>query len=217
MLGILSKKYQTAGARLRAIREAIPLTRQEFCDRHGFSLSTLRALESSALGVTPKHAYKFVKAFEKEKIICTEEWLLEGEGIFPTESAPEGINHKVISPKDFYKPKDAIEKEIEFFRKNNPNSLVIQVTDNAMLPLYRTKDYVGGMKVNLPIDKHHYGNPYLVILQDNTQLIRILYPGPQEDLFNLCCLPLADLKKTPFLVNVSIKEIYQIVWHRKEP
>ncbi len=214
MLGILSKKYQTAGARIRALREALSLTRQEFCARHGFSFSTLRALESTVLVVTAKHASKFVEAFKKEGVTCTKEWLLEGSGDFPTKSSPEDENI-IISSKEPYNPKVAIENEMACFHQNNPNSLIIQIPDNAMSPLYRAKDYIGGIKVTCLTEKLPYGTPCLVIMQDDTKLARILYPGTQEGLFILGCPTSPDLKKVNFIVNVPLKEIYQIVWHRK--
>lgn len=68
------------------------------------------------------------------------------------------------------------------------------------------------IKVDIPLlDKRPYGSPCLVIIQDDTQLVRILYPGTQEDLFSLGCPFPTDLHKVSFLTNIPLKAIYPIV------
>jgi transcriptional regulator with XRE-family HTH domain len=217
VLRILSKKYQTPGTRLRTLREALNLTREEFCHIHKMSYSTLRALENSGLELTPKHANKLIDAFKREGIICTEEWLLKGIGPFPIPGLiDEDIHQEQPSTSPYlYQPKKALIREIDFFQRNNPDALVIQVADDTMYPFFHTKDYIGGIKVDVPVKQVHYGQPCIVNLQDGQQLTRILYPGTQDNLFNLGYPYPADLNKHPFIINVPLTAIYRIVWHRK--
>lgn len=219
MLGILRKSYPSPAARLRALRENCGLTRKEFSQNHDLSSYTLRALENGVLKVSQKHIDKLLEAFKKEGVNCTKEWLLEGIGPAPSDETIIPHNSSLGLAQDvpsLYVPKKGIEREIHFFIKNNPEALVIQILDTSMLPLYEPKDYVGGVKADLNSKNLPYGKPCLVILPDDHQLVRILYPGDQEHLFCLGFPYPTPLNKHLFLVNIPLKSIYPIVWHRKE-
>ncbi|MBY0463048.1 MAG: helix-turn-helix domain-containing protein [Alphaproteobacteria bacterium] len=215
LLGLFLKHYETIGERVQALRRALGATRRDFSKKHNIPEPTLRILESAQADISSKQLHKLIKAFEAEGIICPQEWLLKGQGIEP--SAAKGLVQREIDSMELDETLliDPVLVEAACFQKYTPDSIVLQVTDEMMSPLYKRDDYVGGVKVSLSFSASLHKESCIIELENGTKLIRIIHPGSKGHLFNLSCLNPNDPSKYPFYVDANPKEIYQIVWHRK--
>ncbi len=214
----LTKDHKTFADRVKAIRGYLSLTRKEFSKKHGIPEPTIRAWELSLYSISPTHLQKLIKAFKAEDILCTEDWLLHGKGTPPL-FALEAINKELGKVEDQLVsqsgPIKPVVLESAVFEKYNDNSLTVEVSDNLMLPLYEKGDYVGGIKPNRTLKDEDFGKPYIVVLSDDTKLVRSLYQGSKDFTFCLGCLDLLNQTKNPVLAEITPKAIYKIVWHRK--
>ena len=82
-----------------------------------------------------------------------------------------------------------------------------------MLPLYEDGDYVGGLKVSLTSIQS--GSPYIIVLPDGMQVVRVLHKGSSKSLYTLECSNPQAKSRMPNATNVEIKDAYRIVWHSK--
>lgn len=218
MIPYLKTTYPSTGERIRALREYLRLTRNDFCKRHGFPTITLISWENSKAKIKPSSLKKLIQAFAEENILCTEEWLREGTGNLPQFSSP-------LLEKEIYaieegdslsaKEVDPINLEIALFKKLHPNSLTIRLKDNYMAPNFEEGDFVGGIFVDFKKKPIAYGIPYLVVLKDNTNIMRLVYQGTKNNLFTLSCYNFVNQKVNPILPDVEIKGLYEVIWHRK--
>ena len=215
MLGLFCKHYETIGERVQALRRALDMTRRDFSRKHNIPEPTLRILEAAQTDISKKQLQRLIKAFESEGIICPEDWLLKGKGAEP--SSAKGFIQKEIESMEMDETLaiDPVLVEAACFQKYTSNSIVVRVIDEMMAPLYKRDDYVGGVKITPSSAASLYTEACIVVFEGGVKLIRILYPGSKKHLFNLSCLNPNDSSKHPFYVDVDIKEIYQIVWHRK--
>ncbi|MBY0281431.1 MAG: hypothetical protein K2W94_04655 [Alphaproteobacteria bacterium] len=214
-MGLFLKQYETIGERVHSLRRALGMTRRDFSKKHNIPEPTLRILESAQANISSKQLHKLIKAFEAEGIICPEEWLLKGQGAEPS-SAKKFIQKEMESMEiDKTLSIDPVLVEAACFQKYTPDSVVLQVTDEMMSPLYKRDDYVGGVKVSLSFSASLHKEPCVVKFEDGATLIRLIHPGSKKHLFNLSCLNPNDSSKHPFYVDANPVEIYQIVWHRK--
>lgn len=197
----------TFGERLKSIRGFLRLSREAFAARHGIPARTLKTWELSQFLISDAHMKNLLNALEREKIPCSAEWLLEGIGPSPF-SEREDINTQRAS-QDGY---SGIYAEREFFLKNNAQSLVQVVSDNAMSPYFHKGDYVGGIKTD--IHKLDRKSAFIVYVKGKPEpLIRFL----KQDKSNKAILIHANFNELgyDFIVHPEIQEAYQIIWHRK--
>ncbi|MBY0462325.1 MAG: S24/S26 family peptidase, partial [Alphaproteobacteria bacterium] len=148
----------------------------------------------------------------------TTDWLLHGEGTPPL-FAVETINRELEKVTDDMSGNPSLVSpvlvESAVFGRYNPGSFVMQVSDNSMLPQFERGDYVGGIKQDLSLKPTDFGKIYIVILEDGSQVVRIVYQGDTEKTFTLGCLNLLNQQKNPIMSEIKPKELYQVVWHRK--
>jgi transcriptional regulator with XRE-family HTH domain len=218
LVATIRKEHQTFAERIKALRGYLSMTRKEFCSKHGIPEPTLRAWELSLYSISPTHLQKLIKAFERENILCTTDWLLHGEGTPPL-FAVETINRELEKVTDDMSGNPSLVSpvlvESAVFGRYNPGSFVMQVSDNSMLPQFERGDYVGGIKQDLSLKPADFGKIYIVILEDGSQVVRIVYQGDTEKTFTLGCLNLLNQQKNPIMSEIKPKELYQVVWHRK--
>ncbi len=218
MVATVRKEHQTFAERIKALRGYLSMTRKEFCSKHGIPEPTLRAWELSLYSISPNHLQKLIKAFEKENILCTTDWLLHGEGTPPLFAA-ETINRELVKVNNDVSNKGSLVSpvlvETAVFQTYNPESFVMQISDNSMLPQFEKGDYVGGIKRNFPLKTDDFGKVYIVLLADGSSVVRIVYQGSTDRAFTLGCLNLLNQQTNPIMSEVIPKELYQVVWHRK--
>jgi transcriptional regulator with XRE-family HTH domain len=201
------ERLLTSGDRIKAVRTHLGLTRKQFAEKHGFSDSTLKAIEYSTAPLKPSQLHKLIEIFLREGLPCSEEWIITGKG--------EPLLKKEDLDKTSSSLLNPISEEIKVFQKNYPRSLLIQLKDNSMSPFYEKQDYIGGIKITRTLKPSDYGRPYIVVLQDNKKLVRSLYPGQPKELFTLISLNLLNPLECPCYVNVPLNGLYEIIWYRK--
>ncbi len=128
----------TSGQRIQALRQQLALTRSLFEEKTGISQNTLEAWEKDRLPLLPRTAVLLSQAFATLKVQVSDQYLLTGTGTLPVfiqeqssllPSLDESIN---------------INREIEFFKKTHPSSLILKITDETMAPAFNTEDIVAG-------------------------------------------------------------------------
>ena len=152
--------------RLRIARALSGLTREAFSKKHSISVFTLRSCELGHLAISHKTARKISNALQEEKILCTTEWIMEGKGQTPTFHHCEAP-HKNLS---LLSEEDLILQEINLFKKSHTSAVVWQLQDNAMAPVYRCGDFIGGQF----IENHDQliGKTCLIETQPNHFILR---------------------------------------------
>jgi len=193
----------TFGERLKAIRGFLRLSREAFATRHGIPAATLKTWELSQVEISDAHMNKLLNALAKEQIPCSPEWLLEGTGASPFSVQGGGSDHS---------PHSGIYAEQEFFLRNNGQSLVQMVPDNAMCPYFNKGEYVGGVKAD--ISKADGKSPFIVYVRGRPDpLVRFL----KKDTSGQFVLIHANLVEFghDFIIHPEIQEAYRIIWHRK--
>ena len=197
-------------------RNLIDKTISELSKNHSFSYSTLTKWESGSLLITPKNIDKIIKMFNSEGVNCSRQWLLYGEGAaaFSVQKEKNVISFEnIISEPTEITNQITIFNEVEFFRRNNPSSLIKLVIDESMVPLYKIGDYVGGTKVDpefYPLIDQEY---CIIKFPSNNYYIRQFFIS--ETTYVL--LPLQPSKKfPPLVIKDEIFDLYVISYHRKD-
>lgn len=196
----------TFGERLKAIRGFLRLSRKAFAERHGIPATTLKTWELSQFLIGDAHMKNLLNALAREKIPCSAEWLLEGIGPSPFPAQDDDFQEAT------QEGSLGIYAERECFLKNNAQSLVQMVPDDAMSPYFHKGDYVGGIKAD--IHKHNGKSAFIVYVKNKPEpLIRFL----KQDKAGKVILIHANFNELgyDFIIHPEIQEAYQIVWHRK--
>jgi len=204
------------GNRIKSARMLSGHTRKSFAAKSSISLATLRFWEepkSGRYGLTNKGAEKLMTAFNICGIYCTKEWLFYGHGI-----GPKLIN---LTPPTFFDDQDinvwneeeSILKDIEAFKKNNPQPTIVIITDDTMLPSYSYGDYVAGSKVfNNDIQKL-VGLNCIIELIDRT-IVRKIIASTSENKYSLLSLNQNSTINQPLLLEIEPISAAEIVFHR---
>jgi len=142
--GSENKVYQERlfrGERARKIREKLlGLTREDFKDKYGVSISTLQMWEDVNYGgMNESAAKKLIKIFQNAGINISLEYLMYGYGQSPFDDI-------VSTPATIESIKDKVIKELQLFYKHNQNAAHFTVNDNTASPLYIPGDLVAGVR-----------------------------------------------------------------------
>lgn len=139
------------GRRVKTARTLAGLTRQDLASKYSISLHTLQSWELGRNKLTRKGATRFINALEQAGIECSLDWLLHGIGLGPrpNDQTSQVIYRSTHHSNDNIDWDDerAIQLDIEAFYKNNREATVVMVSDDAMEPIYKTGDYVGGSRL----------------------------------------------------------------------
>ena len=203
---------------------AVHLTRMnlvEFGKKHAIPISTLYAWKNGQICLTKRSAVRLKEALEKEGFTCSVEWLLNGEGVGPRsiKDLQEGRESLVdFDSSDTLaetSPERLILREVSFFRSLYPNSLVLYIQGDAMVPSYFPGDYVAGQSVDTEDDlTSSYNRNCLVELPDNTVLVRRVSPGQEAGTVTLSCLNPNTTEASALITNITPIKIAPVVWHR---
>jgi len=219
----IDNALSTAGDRLRRARVLAGLTtRREFEKKHKISANTLQGWEQGKNPLSEKGAKRVVEAFKWEGLICSVNWLIHGTGMPPRPYDMLNAGIKGQSGKDNIlsqaniNEEEIIYRETQFFKKQNMNSIVLTIADDAMEPYYQIGDYIGGIQIhNNDMDKY-VGNICIIELKNNLIVPRLLQKGSKEGRYNVCCMnpktsasPLNDY-------DVNVVSAAPILWHRRK-
>lgn len=194
--------------RVRFVRTLTKLSREAFEKKYGINRNTLKSWELGVNTLTEKSAKILSDAINEEGFSCNPEWLIFGQGAEP----------RLLSETDDKLLLDEITQqskaiyEADYFKKNNPNSIIFMIIDNSMAPALKIGDYVGGINIDLLKNLHQLLDSLCIItLTTNTVLARKLL---LEKNGCLILSPLNTQYKADVIKKEEIVSIASIIWHR---
>lgn len=202
------------GRRLKTARSLAGITRKDFESKFGISMHTLQSWELGRNPLPEKAASKLVEVFHEIGVVCSIQWLLKGHGKSPSlvnsDFVPYPINDKNVAP--LLHGENTIQKEIDFFKLNNPNAVVIMVSDDTMQPTYSMGDFVGGTQYMTHEDiEQCCGLDCIIEISEGTFFRRLL---KRKNGYALVCLnPQTEIEE-PVIFSKKIIATTPIIWHR---
>ncbi len=202
------------GDRIKSARMLAGHTRQSFAESSGISANTIRAWEeppANRNGITSNGAKRITEALNNGGVYCTEDWLLFGKGPGPTliNDAPSLDDPDNIE----WGQEEAVFRDINAFKSNNPSPLVTIITDDAMVPFYSYGDYVAGTRRVGDNIRALIGLNCIVEVGDRT-LVRRISMVDQNNHYTLTALNMDPNIPDPVMSDVTINTAAQVVWHR---
>lgn len=178
------------GQRLKLARNLTHLTRKDMYSCYGVNPNTIQAWEKGAVCLSEKNAQKLIDIFSKEGLNVTIAWLLHGDSSSFISSKLEligNINEKNTKLKDILTVNGELKffEELEFFQKNNSNAVTTAVSDEALLPFFRTGDYVGGVLLPKKDLNTLIGQFCIIKLKNDTTVTRKIFQQNSEMNFRI--------------------------------
>lgn len=202
------------GQRIKRARLLAGLSRKDLEEKHGISMHTLQSWELGRNPLNKAKAANLVEILHQYDVGCSISWLLEGTGKGPSVIQNEFQNYPFLADTlaNLIASEQAIQKEIDFFKTNNPNAVVILVSDDAMEPEYKTGDFVGGVKfINQDKTDECVGYDCIVETTDGIFFRRLI---KSEDKCLLVCNNNRTTVSDPVISADSILSIAPVIWHR---
>lgn len=162
------------GRRIRMLRVLSGLSRKQFQEQLSVSMSTLNIWENGRVCLTLKGAARISSAVKTIGVICSENWLLYGEGVPPYtagSSAPTAEAPRTTEYRD----------EIDYFLHENKDGITTTITDDTMAPFYNIGDVVVGIPYKEDDLISLTGRPVILTI-NKTRAIRKL-----ESIFDSVC------------------------------
>jgi transcriptional regulator with XRE-family HTH domain len=195
------------GRRVKLARNMLGLSRRDLEEKFHISSHTLQSWENGRNPLTLKGAKKLSNAFAKLGLLCSDKWLLTGQGNFPVLVMNGDKTLKELT-EDL-----RILREVESFEAINPSPIVVAIADDGMTPVYNLADYVGGNKRYGDEISCIVGTYCIVETIEGDTFVRKLLHGKKESIYNLACINNYS-QQQPLIVNVKLLYAAQVVWHR---
>jgi DNA-binding transcriptional regulator YiaG len=204
----------TTARRIKMARTLAGISRKDLEDKYGISTHTLQSWELGRNSLSEKAASKLVEIFHSAGVGCSSEWLLKGSGRSPTilasQFTPYPAIDKDIAP--LLGTENSIQKEIDFFKLNNPNATVIMVSDDTMEPRYSRGDFVGGIQyMNTLNIEDCIGHDCIIEISDGIFFRRLM---KRKNGYALVCLNAQTEIEDPIIFSKIILAVTPIIWHR---
>lgn len=195
--------------RIRFARSLTKLSREAFQEKHGINKNTLKALELGKNSLTEKSAMHIATAIKNEGFSCSPEWLIFGIGAGPDSfNIADSLTNEISE-------QSKIICEVDFFKKNNNNSVTMMVTDASMIPTFNVGDYIGGiLEKNITSHeklKKFIGSVCMVFMVNNICLVRKITIS-SDGLVLLC--PINSEYDTDVTTVNNIESMAYVIWHR---
>ncbi|OGT45453.1 MAG: hypothetical protein A3E82_03400 [Gammaproteobacteria bacterium RIFCSPHIGHO2_12_FULL_38_11] len=221
---LIEKNLNHAGERLRRARILAGIsTRREFEKKYQVSANTLQGWEQGKNPLSKKGAKRILEALKNEGLICSMEWLIHGVGVPPRPfemtygETPSSNDLDTFLSSLHLQEEQAIYQELQTFKTNNTNSIIITISDDTMEPQFRAGDYVGGIRLTKPEDLQLYtGQPCIVELSDHTIIPRYLHADTESGTYTLSCTNFQSKNPPLNIFNAKIISAAPILWHRKK-
>lgn len=220
----IEKTLTTSGERLKRARVLAGInTRREFEERHRISANTLQGWEQGKNPLSEKGARRVVEALKHEGLLCTVDWLLSGKGMPPRsfDIITAGMTDTVLQDNVLndmnLREEENIYRESQLFKEQNPNSIVLTITDDSMEPYFSVGDYIGGIRLyNDDIDRY-VGANCIIEFENNLILARLLQKGSREGTYTASCTNPKTSAPPPLnLYDVKVISAAPILWHRRK-
>jgi hypothetical protein len=206
--------------RLIYLVEFSRINRKKLCKDTGIKADTLyRWMNGQLQGIGPSGATSLLAKLRELGIVCSEDWLLYGEGLPPYRAL--AIENNLALPEtpapldpaeSAYENLLVFNKEIQFFQENNPNALGIFLKDNAMQPVFMAGDYVAGVRTQ-QFEKL-LGEFCLVQMEQSGEVLACRLEAGLNNTFTLLCLN-PNETRAMVLLNQKLITAARIIWRRR--
>ncbi|MFO9453214.1 helix-turn-helix domain-containing protein [Legionella pneumophila serogroup 1] len=210
----IKKDSSAMGQRIKRARMLAGLSRKDLEEKHGISIHTLQSWELGRNPLNKPKAANFIEILHQYDVSCSIDWLLDGTGKGPSVVENEFKNFPLLNEAvgNLIASEQAIQKEIDFFKTNNPNAVVILVSDDAMEPEYNSGDFVGGIKfINQDKKDECIGHNCIVETAEGMFFRRLI---KSEDKYLLVCNNNRTTVSDPVISADKILSIAPVIWHR---
>lgn len=204
---------QQRGQRIRALREALRLSRNAIGQKHQIAKGTIQNWEDARYGgLSEKGARKLVEAFCAEGINCSLEWLFYGIGedpLIPNIATGQLVNATLLSERE------CIVQELQHFHKHNSDAVDFIIPDDAMAPVFLKGDLVAGKRYfNQDIEKM-LGQNCIIQTTTGKLQVRTINKASTENKYQLTTFNQAS----PQHEILSLEQIFSlapVLWLRRE-
>lgn len=198
----------TPGDRLREVRDLTGLMRTAFCRKHGLNIHSMNAWETNLSKFSEKSAQKICEALAREGVETSVSWIMEGIGEKPIHTPLS----RQLDPQPAQEEEE-IWREMTRFKHYYPDAIMLTLTDDSCLPLYRPGDFLGGVaRTNV---ESLVGQLCLINLENDCKVIRIVESISGENTITARCLnensQIIHQKSDTF----KIQSVAPITWFRR--
>lgn len=218
---LIEKNLANSGERLRRARILAGIsTRREFEKKYKISANTLQGWEQGKNPLSKKGARRVIEALKSEGLLCSVEWLMDGTGMPPRpfEILQGGLtqpNGEIAQTN--IEEEQAIYNELQIFKAQNPNPIIITVSDDSMEPQFHTGDYIGGIQLRKPEQINQYlGQVCIVELSNHMILPRYIHQGTEPGTYTLSSTNFQSKHAPLNIINTRILSSAPILWHRRK-
>lgn len=209
----LAATPEARGQRLRAIRDALRLSRRALEDKYGISAPTLQNWEEARNnGLTEKGAKRILKAFLAEGVTCSLEWLFYGIGEEPR--FPD-VAVKIFAQKNVLSEETIIAQELRLFHQLNPEAVDTVIADDGLAPALLPGDRVAGKRYFDKDMEKAIGQICIVQTMAGKVLVRLIKSGKDVELYNLECTNPQTVVVQPLLADIQLFSAAPVLWIRK--
>jgi transcriptional regulator with XRE-family HTH domain len=197
-----SKSPITVAQRLKKLRKATGLSRDELAFKHDIKSPSLRSWETGTRTLQKDKAELLASIFKNYGVVCTADWILRGKGEDPLEITSQTTEEAYII------------KEIGRFEAYYKNSIVLEVADDYMAPWIRKGDFVGGVLIDPKDEKSFIDQICIVRPRDFGTQVRLIQKANNNKLYNL-----ASFSNKGEILKIELEEVANILFLRriKEP
>jgi transcriptional regulator with XRE-family HTH domain len=202
---------QARARRLLLLRGLAGLSRDQIFSRYGIAKATLQNWESGrAGGLTKKGADRVLKAYQREHILCTHDWLLQGVGASPVlmdESRDPAARraHAVFS---------GLAEDIAYLRSLYDHVVDLPIADQSMMPDYPQSAHVVGISHYKEQILSSVGKDCIVHAVGHPPIFRRLLSSGDAQRFHLVPLNLSG--DYPIITDVEVLSVAPVLWVRAD-
>lgn len=201
-------KPEARAKRLRRLRNLANLSRHQMCD-DDININTYIGWEVARFGgLSKRGAKKVINRVAREQVVCTLDWLLNGEGMPPYQ-----VHERPVTGES---EDNLIKNEIALFETQYEGVVWQQIDDDGMSPVYDKGDYVAGVQITdkQQIKQQLVGHFCIIETKPNNFVVRKLKSGSNHT-FNLVCTNVDTEVNQPIMQNVTIRSAAKVIRHYK--
>ena len=212
---------QQIGERIRTARALASLTRPDLEKIHKIKATTIAKWEQGTAMPSFKSIHQLVHALKAHSVFCTVEWLLYGRGqetyildhpapAFMHESLGQSFNQAGSE----FDADVLLMQEIHNFKRLYTNGVVCLINDDAMSPQFAMGDYVGGIKLPEEQIEKAINKTCIIELADGRKKLRQVIAGRRQGFYNLCGTNMRAQMQPTIIMDVELKWVAPVIWHR---
>lgn len=195
--------------RLRRVRTLANLSRKQMC-QDDINRNTYIGWEVARFGGLSKTgAKKVINRVAQERVVCTFDWLMKGQG-----APPYLIYERPVTGES---EDNLIKNELALFETQYDNAVWMQVQDDGLSPFLEEGDYVAGVQITDAdsIEKQLLDQVCIIEIKVGQFVVRKLKPGTQQGRFHLACTNMDTSVAEPIRQNVKVRSAAQVIRHYK--